>query len=183
MSAQESIGLRASEVARTDVRERFAELLQQHRKIVFKVANTFAFSVEDRADLAQEIAAQLWRSFPRYDAARPFATWMYRVALNVGISSLRSRSAAAPLVALGVQHETIPAPEGASLEEAERLRGLERAIARLGGMNRALLLLYLEERSYAEIGEILGISETNVGTKLARLRRRMREELGAEEEG
>jgi RNA polymerase sigma factor (sigma-70 family) len=164
-----------------DRQERFRVLLERHRGIAFKVANTYAWNADDRADLAQEIAAQLWRAFPRYDDSRPFATWMYRVALNVGISFLRGRSADAREVALDAEHEAIAAPPGNSLEGAERLRRLERAIARLDGLNRALLLLYLEERSYAEIAEILGISETNVGTKLARLRSHMRQELLAEE--
>ena len=163
-----------------DARERFAELLERHRGIVLKVANTYARGPEDRADLVQEIAAQLWRAFPRYDAMRPFSTWMYRVALNVGISFLRGRSESDRVVTLEATHEAIAAPQGVSPEDAERMRGLERAIERLDAMNRALLLLYLEERSYAEIGEILGISETNVGTKLARLRARIRNELTAE---
>ena len=163
-----------------DARERFGELLERHRGIVLKVANTYARGPEDRADLVQEIAAQLWRAFPRYDAMRPFSTWMYRVALNVGISFLRNRGGRDRVVALDAAHEAIVAPAPASPEDSERVRALERAIERLDAMNRALLLLYLEERSYAEIGEILGISETNVGTKLARLRQRIRNELTAE---
>ena len=75
---------------RTDLQERFGELLEQHRRIVFKVANTYSWHPEDRADLAQEICAQLWRAFPSYDSTRSFSTWMYRIALNVAISSVRS---------------------------------------------------------------------------------------------
>lgn len=67
----------------------FHDLLERHRKIVFKVANTYARQVEDRADLAQEIVAQCWRAFPGYDASRSFSTWMYRIALNVAISFVR----------------------------------------------------------------------------------------------
>jgi len=182
MGASDWAGRRTFGIDGADVRERFAELLERHRRIVLKVANTYAASAEDRADLAQEIAAQLWRAFPRYDAERPFATWMYRVALNVGISHLRSRGANAWEVPLGALHEAVAAPAGADAEDAERVHALERAIARLDALNRALLLLYLEERSYAEIAEILGISETNVGTKLARLRQRMRGELVPREE-
>lgn len=163
-----------------DAQGQFGEMLERHRGIVLKVASTYARTPEDRADLAQEIAAQLWRAFPRYDATRPFSTWMYRVALNVGISFLRGQSERDRVVAIEPAHEAIAAPPGASPEDAERMRGLERAIDRLDAMNRALLLLYLEERSYAEIGEILGISETNVGTKLARLRQRIRNELTVE---
>ena len=135
----------------TERQERFRVLLERYRGIVLKVAKTYAGNADDRADLAQEIAAQLWSAFPRYDDSRPFATWMYRVALNVGISFLRGRSADAREVALDAEYEAIAAPPGISLEGAERLHRLERAIARLDGMSRALLLLYLEERSYGEI--------------------------------
>jgi RNA polymerase sigma-70 factor (ECF subfamily) len=72
---------------------RFAALLDQHRGIVFKVANSYCRNPEDRQDLAQDIAAQLWRAFPRYDATRSFSTWMYRIALNVAISYKRGGSA------------------------------------------------------------------------------------------
>src|ERR1700741_2250101 len=71
-------------------RQLFGELLERHRGIVFKVAYSYCTHPDDRADLAQEIATQLWRSFPGYDANRSFSTWMYRIALNVAISQLRS---------------------------------------------------------------------------------------------
>ncbi len=71
-------------------RARFAELIEQHRKIVFKVANSYARLADDRADLAQKISAQLWRAFPGCDEARAFSTWMYRIALLVAISHLRN---------------------------------------------------------------------------------------------
>ena len=70
----------------TDARESFQTLLQAHRGIVAKVAGTYAWHPDDRDDLMQDIAAQLWRAWPNYDPARPFATWMYRIALNVAIS-------------------------------------------------------------------------------------------------
>ena len=75
-----------------DAGQAFAELLQRHRGIVFKVAGSYARDPHDRDDLAQEIAAQLWRAWPKYDHARPFSTWMYRIALNVAISHLRSET-------------------------------------------------------------------------------------------
>ena len=74
-----------------DAREAFGELLQRHRGLVFKVANGYAANPDDRADLAQDIAAQLWRAWPSYDGRRPVTTWMYRIALNVAISHLRGR--------------------------------------------------------------------------------------------
>ncbi len=77
-----------------DSDQRFRELLERHRRIVFKVAATYCRDPHDRADLAQEIAVQLWRAFPKYDGARAFSTWMYRVALNVAISHLREAKSA-----------------------------------------------------------------------------------------
>jgi RNA polymerase sigma-70 factor (ECF subfamily) len=72
-----------------DARDAFGALLQRHSGIVFKIAGSYARGSEDRADLAQEIAAQLWRAWPHYDPARSVTTWMYRIALNVAISSVR----------------------------------------------------------------------------------------------
>jgi len=161
--------------ATTDAtRVRFAELLDQHRRMVFKVANTYARAA-DREDLAQEIAAQLWRAFPDYDPSRPFSTWLYRIALNVGISHLRGHSARERrTVPLELDlHETADSrAHEPDADEAQRL--LADFIAQLDALNRALLLLYLDERSYREIADILGISETNVSTKINRLKERVR---------
>src|SRR3546814_18035389 len=82
--------MQASATMTADDHQAFGELLQQHRGIVFKVAGTYARSAEDRADLAQVIAVQLWRAWPAYDPSRRFSPWMYRLALNVAISFLRS---------------------------------------------------------------------------------------------
>ena len=160
-------------------RQAFGELLERHRKIVFKVANTYAWSAHDRADLGQEIAAQLWRAFPGYDPQRPFSTWMYRIALNVGISQLRDRSRRdRHTVALDESLHDTADQNGADFESDDRVRALQRVIAELDGLNRALLLLYLEDRSVREIGEILGLTETNVTTKISRLKQRIRKDLG-----
>jgi RNA polymerase sigma factor (sigma-70 family) len=155
-------------------RQQFTALLDQHRRMVFKVAGTYARHA-DREDLAQEIASQLWRAFPGYDASRPFSTWLYRIALNVGISHLRSRTMRERrTVPLELElHETADAHvTDPADDEASRLLG--QFIAQLDALNRALLLLYLEERSQREIAEILGIGESNVSTKINRLKERVR---------
>jgi RNA polymerase sigma-70 factor (ECF subfamily) len=158
--------------------EQFRALIERHRGIVFKVTNTYGFHAEDRADLAQEITTQLWRAFPGYDPQRPFPTWMYRIALNVAISHVRSTAR--------VNQHSVPldemlhdlADENATDHEADQqVRALHRFIAQLDTLNRALLLLYLEDQSYREIADILGISETNVATKISRLKQRIRNEI------
>ncbi len=158
--------------------QRFAELLEQHRRIVFKVANTYSFNTDDRADLAQEIAAQLWRAYPSYDPQRSFSTWMYRIALNVAISQVRSRTHKdRHSVALDESLHDVADANGTDHEADQQVRALQRFIGRLDKLNRALLLLYLEDQSYREIADILGISETNVATKIGRLKQRIRNEI------
>jgi len=154
---------------------RFDALLQRHRGIVFKIANTYAHGAEDRADLAQEIAAQLWRAWPGYDPSRSFSTWMYRIALNTGISFLRGESLRRRhAVPLGEVRHDVPDERAADHEADERLRVLWRFMDTLEPLNRALLVLYLEERSTREMAEILGLGESNVTTRISRLKQRIR---------
>lgn len=162
----------------TTRQEQFRALMERHRRIVFKVTNTYSFQIDDRADLAQEITAQLWRAFPGYDPQRSFSTWMYRIALNVAISHVRS--------ATHINRHAVPLDEdlhdiadenGVDHEADQQVRALHRFIAQLDTLNRALLLLYLEDQSYREIADILGISETNVATKISRLKQRIRNEI------
>jgi RNA polymerase sigma factor (sigma-70 family) len=160
---------------------RFATLLEQHRGIVFKVATTYCRHPDDRQDLVQEIAAQLWRAFPGYDTARPFSTWMYRIALNVAISHVRSivgRASAVPLDDHQDTHPGFAIDDGSAQHEADQqLRALYAVIDRQSPIDRALLLLWLEDRSQREIAEVIGISESNVATKLNRLKQRIRQQL------
>lgn len=162
----------------TQRQDEFRELLERHRKIVFKVANIYGHQPDDRADLAQEIAAQLWRAFPGFDAQRTFSTWMYRIALNVAISYVRTEThRQRHAVPLDEDLHDIADDHGTDHEADERVRALHRFIAKLEPLNRALLLLYLEDHSTREIADILGISETNVSTKISRLKQRIRSDI------
>lgn len=158
--------------------DEFRDLLERHRKIVFKVANTYGHQPDDRADLAQEIAAQLWRAFSGYDPQRTFSTWMYRIALNVAISHVRTEThRQRHAVPLDDDLHDLADDRGPDHEADQRVRALHRFIGQLEPLNRALLLLYLEDHSYREIAEILGISETNVATKISRLKQRIRTDI------
>jgi RNA polymerase sigma-70 factor (ECF subfamily) len=152
--------------------QQFPELLERHRGIVLKVARTYCRNAADSEDLAHEIATQLWRAFPTYDRKRSFSTWMYRIALNVAISFIRSSSARARhTVALEETHD-VPDANSADPEADDDVRVLYQYIGQLDALHRALALLYLDERSYVEISDILGITETNVATKINRLKLR-----------
>ena len=162
------------------LQQRFESLLHEHRRIVFKVAGLYSRSTADRDDLMQEISAQLWRSFAGYDEARAkFSTWMYRIALNVAISQARRErwSEADRFEPLELHHlETVGGGEPIA-EKDERLPALYAFIGQLDPLNRALILLYLEDRHYAEIADVLGISETNVATKINRIRQKLRGQM------
>jgi RNA polymerase sigma factor (sigma-70 family) len=157
----------------------FEVLLQTHRAIVFKIVNTYCWQPEDRADLAQEIATQLWRAWPRYDSSRTFTTWMYRIALNVAISFVRRevqrRKVSVPLDES--LHDTAAVVSQADPGFDELLGSLQQFIERQSPLDRALLLLYLEDKSQREIAEILGLTQTNVSTKIGRLKQKIRSEI------
>ena len=157
--------------------ERFTALIRHHAGIVRKVAAAYARDPDDRADLTQDMLANLWAAWPRYDATRPFATWMYRVALNVALSHVRAvyrdRRIMMPLTA---DHDAITAND-VDHEKAAALDALHATMAGFDPLNRAVLLLYLDERSHREIGEIVGVRESNVGTRIDRIKRKLREEL------
>jgi RNA polymerase sigma factor (sigma-70 family) len=167
-------------MAEPDRQASFRTLLEEHRRILYKVSRAYGRTAADRDDLIQETVVQLWRSFPRYDARFRFSTWMYRIALNVAISFQRRETTRHQHVT-AVDDEVLQAVGEGAEEPDEALALLYRAIERLDDLNKALVLLYLDGHSHAEIAEVLGISTTNVGTRLGRVKDKLRDDLrGAE---
>ena len=160
--------------------ERFQTLLEGHKKILYKVCNAYCRNRDDREDLAQEITLQLWKSFGKFDGRCQFSTWMYRIALNVAISFYRRESSRTRHVLSGDAH-LLQIRDETESPSAELLL-LHQFIASLDPLNKALVLLYLDGNSYQEIGEVLGIRETNVATKLSRLKMKMKQELAGTDE-
>lgn len=161
-----------------DSQLQFRELLERHHGIVVKVVGAYAWHPEDRADLAQEIGMQLWRAFPRYDGTRSFSTWMYRIALNVAISHVRDNSQRRQRdVPFDDETGELADARAVDHEREQHVRLLHRFILRQKPLDRALLLLYLEDHDLRGIAAILGLSETNVATKIGRLKQKLRDEL------
>ena len=151
--------------------ERFVLLVEQHKKILYKVAGSYCRNVADRHDLTQEIIIQLWRSFARYDEQYRFSTWMYRIAMNVAISFYRGESRRTrDEVPFDEPIFEIAAPE----PESDDIRLLRQFIDALDELNKALIILYLDGNDHATIAEVLGISATNVSTKIGRIKERLR---------
>jgi len=126
----------------------------------------------------QETIAQLWRSYERFDERAAFSTWMYRIAVNVAISFYR-RERRGPRTAPAPESVLERVPAGEVPESDERLDLIYRLIEQLEPLDRALMLFYLDDYSHAETAALLGISESNVGTKIARIKERLKRNVSA----
>jgi len=155
------------------MQEEFVKLVQEHRSLLYKVCRLYCFSDDDRQDLFQEMVIQLWKSYPRFRGESRFSTWLYRIALNTAISDLRKqrrRPSPADMNEIPATLQDMAWPG----EEEEQLQQLYAAINRLSEIEKALVMLYLEDRSYDEMEEILGINQNNLRVKMNRIREKLR---------
>lgn len=160
--------------------EAFLASLEAHRGILYKVSSLYCANAADREDLAQEIVAQLWRSYARFDGRSRFSTWMYRVALNVAISWVREDRVRRERIATDAALLEARLADQAVAETPPELHVLlTEILTRLPVLDRALLLLYLDGEDHASIAAVLGLSPTNVATKIARLRQKLEKEISA----
>ncbi len=163
----------------------FRQWVGEHGGTVVKVARAYTRTGEDFQDLTQEILLQVWRSLPQFEGRASTATWSYRVALNTALGwnrkERRRRARQQPLIemdaAAGANGRAADhAAEASNREVVERLYG---AIRQLPKTDAALVLLYLDDLSYREMADVLGISEGNVGVKLNRAKKALSELMGA----
>lgn len=157
-----------------DQKSQFMDWLGEHSSAVMKVARAYTLTSEECQDLAQEILLQAWQSLPKFEGKASAATWFYRVALHTAMNWHRKdkprRSRQKPL--LEVQSLTTGGPDTAEqVQHRDTVEQLYRAIHQLPKADAALVLLYLDELSYREMAEVLGISENNVGVKLNRAKK------------
>jgi RNA polymerase sigma-70 factor (ECF subfamily) len=154
--------------------DRFLELLEQHKGILYRVAGAYCRDRDDRADLIQDVIVQLWRSFDRFDGRCKFSTWMYRIAINVAISRGRSeRRRIRDAVSLDDLGLDLAAADAALDAASDEVRQFHRVLARLDALDRMLVLLYVEGYSHDEIADVAGISTANVATRIHRLKDRL----------
>lgn len=169
-----------------DPKSVFMTWLGEHGSSVIKVARAYTLTSDECQDLAQEILLQAWRSLPKFEGKASPATWFYRVALHTAMNWKRKdtprRSRQQPLLEVQVL-----ATEGASSAERAQQREtvvqLYRAIHQLPKTDAALVLLYLDELSYREMADVLGISESNVGVKLNRAKKALSALMNEESHG
>ncbi len=161
-------------------KEQFIKTIDEHKKIIYKIVNSYCQNKEDRKDLEQEIIIQLWNSFDNYNCDYKYSTWMYRIALNVAISFYRKEKKWSIKNDFYNEESIFKIEENTIEEQTEldfHLKLLQEFIHNLNELNKALMLLYLEEKSYEKISEILGITKTNVATKISRIKLKLKEEF------
>jgi len=160
-----------------DLQDRFLSHLQDHKGILYKVANAYCSRREERGDLIQEMVVELWQAFPHFDSRASFSTWMHRIAMNVAISFHRSEGRrirdALPIEDFGMD---LAAADRVLDAQDDDVRALHQMIARLDDINRALILLYLEGYGQDEIADMIGLTPTNVATRINRIKHKLQRE-------
>ncbi|MBB2143890.1 sigma-70 family RNA polymerase sigma factor [Pedobacter sp. LMG 31464] len=159
--------------------QEFLKIIETNKRLIFKICNSYCQNADDREDLAQEIIFQLWKSWGNFNNDYKLSTWMYRIALNVAISFYRKEQKTTNTVLMG-EHLIEIVDE--NLEEGleANLNALQKFINELKPLDKALMLLYLEEKSHKEMAEIIGITSTNVATKIGRIKEQLKQKFSSQ---
>lgn len=153
------------------IESEFLSKVHKHQGILHKICFVYANTGADREDLYQEITLQLWKSYPSFNGQSEFSTWMYRVALNTAISIIKKPS----FFTYTDNTPTISDEIENSMDLAEEIKVLYKAISQLKKVEKAIVLLWLEEKSYEEIAGTIGITVKNVSVKLVRVKAKLAE--------
>ena len=156
--------------------DEFIKIIKENQRILYKVIYSYCKETEDRKDLEQEIIIQLWNSIDNYNSNYKLSTWLYKVALNVAISHYRKdskRIKKTEPINDSIFRITDDSNETDLLSERTDL--LYTFIGQLSKLNKAIIILHLEDNNYGEIAEIMGMTESNVGTKINRIKKELRE--------
>jgi RNA polymerase sigma factor (sigma-70 family) len=154
--------------------QEFTRLVRENKRIIYKICNSYCSNKDDRDDLAQEIIYNLWKSFNSFNSEFRFSTWMYRIALNVAISFYRQEKKFKnnnPISEGLIVFEEKPEEK---TEVEKNLGLLQGFINELKEVDKAIILLYLDDKSHREIAEITGFTATNVATKINRIKDKLR---------
>lgn len=156
--------------------DKFLNDFETNQNIVHKICRIYTTNSNDHNDLFQEITIQVWKNYAKFRGDAKFSTWMYRVALNTAISLYRKSTKSVKTQDISDIAFKIKSVDYDDTEE-QQLKALYKAIQNLNDINKALVFLYLEDKSYREISETLGISEVNARVKMNRAKDKLKEIL------
>jgi len=158
----------------------FLQIIRENQGIIHKVCNMYCDAEEDRNDLFQEIVAQLWKSYPSFRKESKVTTWMYRVGLNTAITSFKKNKRRPDQNLLPFENFEV-ADENHEAETEENIKLLHRAVAQLTGIEKSIILLFLENKKYEDIAEITGITQYYVRVKMNRIKKKLKILMDKEE--
>ena len=158
--------------------KKFINLIKEHQGLIHKVCIMYESDRDIRNDLFQEIVLQLWKSFPGFRGESKITTWMYRIALNTAISGYRKQTRKVKTEDLHEVHFNISEQYGGDDAE-ENVQKLQYAIRQLSDIERAMVMMALEEIPYDEIAETIGITQNNVRVRMNRIREKLRKLMTA----
>jgi len=150
----------------------FVNLVNEHQGLIHKVCNLYETDRDARNDLFQEVVLQLWKSFHTFRGESKITTWMYRIALNTAISGLRKQKRGLQTEDLNERHFNIS--DFSSDQQEENLQRLQWSIRQLSEIERAIIMMALDEIPYDEIAETIGITQNNVRVRMNRIREKLR---------
>ena len=156
-------------------KDTFIKSIQENERLIYKVASFYTDCKDDRDDLVQEIVYNLWKSFETFKQYSSLSTWMYRVAMNVSIFHLKKNKKRVSTVPIDLNVSNFPQMSDDSYEA--KLQILQKHIENLNLLDKGILMLYLENKSHIEIAEITGLSKSNVGTKLSRIKEKLKQQI------
>ncbi len=158
-----------------DKKEQFIAAIRENEGFIYKIAAVYTNNADDKNDLVQEIIYQLWKSFDSFNNQSALSTWMYRVALNVAIYQLKASKKR--VVTISIDEQLLDHLQVDDSGNEERWKIFKQQIDSLNLLDKAIVMLYLDNKSYDEIAAIIGISKTNVGTKLLRIKEKLRSQI------
>lgn len=158
----------------------FLHIIRDNQGVIHKVCNMYCDAEEDRNDLFQEIVAQLWKSYPTFRNESKVTTWMYRVGLNTAITTFKKNKRRPDQASLSFENFQV-ADENHEAETEENITLLHRAVAQLTGIEKSIILLFLDNKKYEEIAEITGITQNYVRVKMNRIKKKLKVLMDKEE--
>lgn len=153
--------------------EDFIKQVSRYQSILHKICNIYFYGNPYREDYYQEILIRLWKAYPNFKKESSFSTWLYRVALNTAIDLIRKQSLQPAYIELSTREYEIRDPNSEEKNVTERKEQMYQAINQLSEVEKAVILLYLEGYEYKEISAIVGLSETNIGVKISRIKNQL----------
>ncbi len=156
-------------------KEEFITAVKENEGFIYKVASAYTNNRDDKNDLVQEIIYQLWKSFDSFHQKSKLSTWICRVSLNVAIYHLKKSRR--KVITVPIDKQVLDCHEDENLENEEKWKLFKQEIEKLNLLDKGIIMLYLDDKSYDEIAEIIGISKSNVGTKLMRIKDKLKQQI------